>query len=78
MGVHTQSRFPPRCHSNRSDSSEDTLENSSPRSSPEMDSLIKGKCFFIDKIKRAYLRVSSYRSVDGTLYYLTFSKCHEI
>ena len=52
IGVHTQSRFPLQCYSNRPGSSEDTLENSSPRSTPEMDSLIKGK----------YLRFTRYIS----------------
>ena len=45
IDVCTQNKFPPRCHSNRPDSSEDTLENSSVRSSPGMDSLMKGNKF---------------------------------
>ena len=48
--MHSQSRFPPQRHNNRPDSSEDTLANSSPRSNPEMDSLIKENVLCIDKM----------------------------
>ena len=49
IDLYTQSRFLSRYRSNRSDSSGDTLENSSPHSSLVMDSLRKGKYFFIDE-----------------------------
>ena len=56
IGVHTQNRYPPRYHSNRPGSSEDTLENSSVRSSPEMDSLIKGKYIFLCVLQLIFCR----------------------
>ena len=44
-----QDRFPPRYHSYRPDSSEDTPENSSPRSFLMNDSLLNGNDMFIEK-----------------------------
>ena len=45
-----QDRFPPRYHSSRPDSSEDTPENSSPRSVLLIGSLLKGNNMFIETI----------------------------
>ena len=55
-------RFPPRYHSNRPDSSEDILENSSTRSFSVIDSLLKGSGMYIET-QNITLVCSQYRSL---------------
>ena len=55
-----QDRFLQRCHSNRSDSTEDTLTNSSSRNNPMMDILLNGNDMYIEK-QIFFFVVSIYR-----------------
>ena len=57
-----QDMFPPRYHSSRPDSSEDTPENSSPRSFSVIGSLLNGNDMFIEKSNILFV-CSLYRSL---------------
>ena len=54
--VYNQDTFPLRFHSSRPDSSEDTPENSSSRSSLVTDNLINGKNHYDQRTQKMFLR----------------------
>ena len=71
-----QDMFLPRCHSSRSDSSEDTPENSSPRSFSVIDSLLNGNDIYIEKSNILFV-CSLYRCLrEKHEVLLNFMKCH--
>ena len=75
-----QDRFPPRCHSNRPDSSGDTLKNSSPRSFSVIGNLLNRNDMYIEKSNILFV-CSLYRSKREKQctkpdVFLNVMKCH--